>query len=182
MLARPLLTLVPGSRRVSGSPYAWDCRMWWNGLYSIPTQQLETRLGPGGGKKGTAHKRFIIWTRQQKRAVRTNMGKSITSECVIQILSWPQKYEQVLKFPTHILSARYASFTAHKRFDAAWGPCWGNYLFIAPAEWPWLADWAVSFSLADAKPWTEGPWAPGLSGYFSGFVSVRLPSAHLRSL
>lgn len=47
------------------------------------------------------------------------MGKSISPECVIQILSRWQKHEQVLKFPTHILSAQSGRVTAHKWFDAA---------------------------------------------------------------
>lgn len=47
------------------------------------------------------------------------MGKSINSECVIQILSRRQKHEQVLKFPTHILSAQSGRVAAHKWLDAA---------------------------------------------------------------
>ncbi len=69
------------------------------------------------------------------------MGKSIKSECVIQILSRAQKHEQVLKFPTHILSAWSCSVSAHKRPHAACGLRGGNYLFIGC--WTGLvADWA----------------------------------------
>lgn len=76
-----------------------------------------------------------------KRAVWGNMGKSIKSECVIQILSQAQKHEQVLKFPTHILSAWSCSVSAHKRPRAACGLRGGNYLFIG-SETGLVADWA----------------------------------------
>lgn len=69
------------------------------------------------------------------------MGKSIKSECVIQILSQAQKHEQVLKFPTHILSAWSCSVSAHKRPRAACGLRGGNYLFIG-SETGLVADWA----------------------------------------
>lgn len=102
------------------------------------------------------------------------MGKSIKSECVIQILSRSQKHEQVLKFPTHILLVQSGCVTAHKWFDAAWGPAavgGENYLFIAPVAWP--ADWAVPFSPGrpgSQSPWTLGPGNP----HFSCFVEAAL--------
>lgn len=79
------------------------------------------------------------------------MGKSISSECVIQILSPSQKHEQVLKFPTHILSAQSGRVTTHKWFDAAWGPAtqWGGGeggIIFSSLQWPSPADWAFPFS------------------------------------
>lgn len=96
------------------------------------------------------------------------MGKSINSECVIQILSRAQKHEQVLKFPTHILSAWSSSVSAHKRLDAAWGPHWGNYLFIG--FWSGPARWLRRpFSLpAQPRP------CPGSSGCFWPLCLQRL--------
>lgn len=64
------------------------------------------------------------------------MGKSIKSECVIQILSRSQKHEQVLKFPTHILSAQSGCVTAHKWFDAARGPAAvGGRIILSTLQW-----------------------------------------------
>ena len=96
MLALPLLTLVPGSRRVSGSPYAWDCRMWWNGLYSIPTQQLETRLGPGGEKR-VPHIRDSLFEHVNKKGLS----------------------ERTWESPSH-LNVLYKSFHGHRNMSRFW--------------------------------------------------------------
>lgn len=88
------------------------------------------------------------------------MGKSIKSECVIQILSRSQKHEQVLKFPTHILLVLSSRVTAHKWFDAAWGPAAvGGRIIFSSLQWPWPADWAIPFSQGrsgSAEP--TDPW------------------------
>lgn len=130
------LTLVPGSQRVSGAPSAWDRR--WNGPHSIPDQRLEP--GPGSGGKRILHIRDSLFEHINKKGLsRANMGKSIKCECVIQILSQPQKHEQLLKFPTHILSAQSGSVTAHKWFDAAWGPVEvGRRIIFSSLQWPRL--------------------------------------------
>lgn len=113
------------------------------------------------------------------------MGKSIKSECVIQILSRPQKHEQVLKFPTHILSAQSGSVTAHKWFDAAWGPAaaggvWGaGWIIFSSLQWPWPADWAVPFSprsVGERGAYQNGPLAPGI--HTSHALCVALLSQH----
>lgn len=93
-----------------------------------------------GGKKSSI--RDSLFGRVgSNRAVWGNMGKSIKSECVIQILSRAQKHEQVLKFPTHILSAWSCFVSAHKWPHAACGLRGGNYLFIG--SWTGLVtDWA----------------------------------------
>lgn len=94
--------------------------MEWSTQHPCWTTRNRTQVQ--GGKRDPTHKRVIIWTRQQKGVSGLHMGKSIKSECVIQIHSRLQKHEQVLKFPTHINSAQSGSVTAHKWVDAAWGP------------------------------------------------------------
>lgn len=92
--------------------------MEWSAQHPIPDNW---KLDSGtGGKKGTVHIRDSLFEHVNKKGLsRVNMGKSIKNECVIQNLSRSQKHEQVLKFPTHILSAQSGSVTAHKWFDAA---------------------------------------------------------------
>lgn len=106
------------------------------------------------------------------------MGKSIKFECVIQILSRSRKHEQVLKFPTHILSAQSGSVTAHKWFDAArgpvavWGGGWelsfhrssGPGLLTEPFHSPW-PGWGV-------QSLRNGPLAPGIHTFHALCVAV----------
>lgn len=144
--------------------------MEWSAQHPYLTTRNRTHEQEGKGDH--THNRFIIWTCQQKGLSGLNMGKSIKTECVIQILSHPQKYEQVLKFPTHILSAQSGSVTAHKWFDAAWGPGagggWGCWIIFSSLQWPWPADWAIPFSLGQsgsAKP-TVRAFGPGNPCFF----------------
>lgn len=113
------------------------------------------------------------------------MGKSIKSECVIQILSRLQKYEQVLEFPTHILSAQSGCVSAHKWFNAAWGPAavGGGRIIFSSLQWPWPADWAIPFSpgqsgSAETTTWALGPKNP----HFSCFVCSSPQSALKRAI
>lgn len=120
----------------------------------------------------------------KKGLSRANMGKSIKYECVIQILSRRQKHEQVLKFPTHILSAQSGSVTAHKWFDAARGPLWwvgGNYLFIAPVA---LARW-LSRSFLPSRSGSAEPTEQALghgNPHFSFFVCHSPQSARQQGI
>lgn len=136
--------------------------MEWSTQHPCWTTRNRTQVQ--GGKRDPTHKRVIIWTRQQKGVSGLHMGKSIKSECVIQIHSRLQKHEQVLKFPTHINSAQSGSVTAHKWVDAAWGPAavkgGGGGIIFSSLQWPWPADWAVPFSLGpsgSAVPAHMGP-------------------------
>lgn len=107
------------------------------------------------------------------------MGKSITSECVIQILSRLQKHEEVLKFPTHILSAQSGYVTTHKWFDAAWGPAAvGGRIIFSSLQWPWPADWALPFT--PGWLWSAEPIVRDFASenaHFSCFVCSRPQSA-----
>lgn len=90
--------------------------MEWSAQHLSPTTRDRTQ--ERGGRE-PRHRRFIIEHVNKKGLSGPNMGKSVRSECVIQILSRSQKHEQVLKFPTHILSAQSGRVTTHKWFDAA---------------------------------------------------------------
>lgn len=104
------------------------------------------------------------------------MGKSIKSECVIQILSHPQKHEQVLKFPTHILSAQSGSVTAHKWFDAAWGPAavWGGGLSFHRSTGPGVLTEPFLSLWAGRGLWSppNGPLAPGIHTFHALCATV----------
>lgn len=104
------------------------------------------------------------------------MGKSIKSECVIQILSHPQKHEQVLKFPTHILSVQSGSVTAHKWFVAAWGPAVvrGGELSFHRSSGPGLL---TELFLSPRAGWgvqtlPNGPLAPGIHTFHALCVAI----------
>lgn len=130
--------------------------MEWSAQHLSPTTRDRTQ--ERGGRE-PRHRRFIIEHVNKKGLSGPNMGKSIRSECVIQILSRSQKHEQVLKFPTHILSAQSGRVTTHKWFDAAWGPATqagarGNYLFIAPVA---LARWLSLSFLPRLARRVQGP-------------------------
>lgn len=86
--------------------------MEWSAQHPYPTTRNRSR--EQGGIRDL-HIRDSLFEHVNKKGLsRMNMGKSIKSECVIQILSRLQKHEQVLKFPTHILSAQSGCVTAHK--------------------------------------------------------------------
>lgn len=82
-----------------------------------------------------------------------------------------QKHEQVLKFPTHILLAQSGHVTAHKWFDAAWGPAAeeeGVELSFHRSSGTSPADWALPFSPRPGRgvqgP-ARGPLAPGVHAF-----------------
>lgn len=110
------------------------------------------------------------------------MGKSIKSECVIQILSHPQKYEQVLKFPTHILLAKSDSqmFSRCKRSGGR-GGCvrvrgkeGANYLLITPVVLVWrLRSFFLLGPVVECKT-KHTDSASNLSSFvFGGFQSAQ---------
>lgn len=148
--------------------------MEWSAQHPYLTTRNRTR--EQGGKKAILHIRDSLFEHVNKKGLsRVNMGKSIKSECVIQILSRSQKHEQVLKFPTHILSAQSGCVTAHKWFDAAWGPAAvGGRIIFSSLQWPWPADWAVPFSpgrSGSAEPTTQ-VLAPRIHTFHALFAAV----------
>lgn len=108
----------PGTWKAAGQRFSISSRlgMEWSAQHRWPA--IETALRRGG--EGNPDIRDSLFEHVNKNGLSgPNMGKSISPECVIQILSPSQKHEQVLKFPTHILSAQSGRVTTHKWFDAA---------------------------------------------------------------
>lgn len=109
-------TTHPGSWTAAAQRFS--IRLRWNDPRSIWTPTTRDGTGERGGR--IADIRDSLFERVHKKGLSgPNMGKSIRPECVIQILSRSQKHEQVLKFPTHILSAQSGRVTTHKWFAAA---------------------------------------------------------------
>lgn len=116
-------------------PAAWD---WLTSHWSASLQNKLTHNFYFLKKKKIKHKRYFIRTQPQKGLSRETWESPSKNECGIQILSWTQKHERVLKFPTHILSAWSLAVGVRKRAPALHEVCARGIIF---SSIEWTADW-----------------------------------------
>lgn len=140
--------------------------MEWSVQHPYPTTRNRTR--EQGGKRGPTHKRFIIWTCQQKRAVWSEHGKvhqiwMCYTNPFTAAETWAG-FEVSHSYPFGPIWLCHCSQTVW-RCMRSWAGRGENYLFIAPVA---LACWlSGSFLPRRAVSSTSHrPWAQRLHTFY----------------
>lgn len=125
--------------------------MWWNDPHSIPTPQIETWCG-SGGKRARQHKRFIIWTRQQKKGCPGEHGKvHHIWMCYTNPFTDPETwagFEVSHSYPFCLIWLCQRTQTVWRRMRSVLG----ELSFHRPTEWVQRADWAALSLLPAVGP------------------------------